>query len=139
MSQTSLPTRPAGVTIVAVLLVIAALFNIIVGAIIIFSAFGENPTFINHVTGESQTVSTLYLWINGGLMIILGLIYFWLTKLTLIGSATAQFLISALAVLNIIFGFFSLGYGGWGQIIVNLLILIAVNTDRARQWFSQSM
>ena len=103
----------------------------------IFSAFGENPTFTDHLTGQSVTVSTFFLWFNGGLMIVLGLIYFWLSRLTFAGSATAQMLISVLAVLNIIFGFFNLGYGGWGQIIVNLIILLVVNTQSAKNWFSQ--
>lgn len=137
MSQDVTMKRPVGVTIVAILIILAALFNIIVGFMLFFSAFGENPTYINHITGESQTVSTFYLWFNGGLMVILGLIYLWLSRLTFAGSATAQMLISVLAVLNIIFGFFNLGYGGWGQIIVNLIILLIVNTQKAKLWFSQ--
>jgi hypothetical protein len=137
MSQDSLIKRPVGVTIVAILIVLAAIFNIVIGTLLIFSAFGENPTFINHITGEEQTVSGFYLWFNGGLMILLGLIYFWLSKMTMIGSASAHMLISVLAVLNIIFGFFNLGYGGWGQIILNLVILLIINTNRAKLWFSQ--
>lgn len=137
MSQAATIKRPVGVTIVAVLIVLAAVFNIVVGFMLVFSSFGENPTFVNHLTGESQQVSTLFLWFNGGLMVILGLIYFWLARLTMAGSATAQTLISVLAVLNIIFGFFNLGYGGWGQIIVNLIILLIVNTEKAKAWFSQ--
>jgi hypothetical protein len=138
MSQDSLIKRPVGVTIVAILIVLAAIGNIVVGTLLIFSAFGENPTFINHITGEEQTVSGFYLWFNGGLMILLGLIYFWLSKMTMIGSASAHMLISLLAVLNIIFGFFNLGYGGWGQIIVNVIILLIINTTRAKLWFLQS-
>jgi hypothetical protein len=137
MSQDSLIKRPVGVTIVAILIILAALGNIVIGTLLIFSAFGENPTFINHITGEEQTVSGLYLWFNGGLMILLGLIYFWLSKMTMIGSASAHMLISVLAVLNIIFGFINLGYGGWGQIILNLVILLIINTNRAKLWFSQ--
>lgn len=137
MSQDTIMKRPIGVTIVAILIVLAAIFNIVLGAMLIFSAFGENPTFINHITGEEQTVSGFYLWFNGGLMILLGLIYFWLSKMTMIGSASAHMLISVLAVLNIIFGFFNLAYGGWGQIIVNLIILLVINTQRAKLWFSQ--
>ena len=137
MSQDSLIKRPVGVTIVAILIVLAAIFNIVIGVLLIFSAFGENPTFINHITGEEMQVSGFYLWFNGGLMILLGLIYFWLSKMPMIGSASAHMLISVLAVLNIIFGFFNLGYGGWGQIILNLVILLIINTNRAKLWFSQ--
>ena len=137
MSQGTLMKRPVGVTIVGILIILAAVFNIVVGAMIIFAAFGDNPTFIDHMTGQSVTVSTFYLWFNGALMILLGIIYVWLSRLTFAGSATAQMLISVLAVLNIIFGFFNLGYGGWGQIIVNLIILLIVNTQSAKAWFSQ--
>ena len=137
MSQGTVMKRPIGVTIVGILIILAAIFNIVVGLTLIVSAFGENPTFTDHITGQSITVSTFFLWFNGGLMIFLGLIYFWLSRLTFAGSATAQMLISVLAVLNIIFGFFNLGYGGWGQIIVNLIILLVVNTQSAKNWFSQ--
>lgn len=137
MSSETLLKRPFGVSLVAILIVVAAIFNLILGFVLIFSAFGDNPTFINHVTGEEQKVSGFFLWFNGGLMILLGLIYIWLAKLAWIGSQTAHVLISVLAVINIIFGFFNLGYGGWGQIIINLIVLLIVNTQRARLWFSQ--
>lgn len=137
MSQDTLIKRPIGVTIVAILIIVAAIGNIVMGFAFIFSAFGENPTFINHITGEEMTVSGFYLWFNGGLMILLGLIYFWLSKMTWIGSASAHMLISLLAVLNIIFGFFNLAYGGWGQILLNVIILLIINTQRAKLWFSQ--
>jgi hypothetical protein len=137
VSSDTLIKRPFGVTLVAILIVIAAVFNLVLGFVLIFSAFGDNPTFINHITGEEQTVSGFFLWFNGGLMILLGFIYFWLAKLAWIGSQTAQMLISVLAVINIIFGFFNLSYGGWGQIIVNLIILLIVHTRRAQLWFSQ--
>ncbi len=137
MSQDAVMKRPGYVTLVAVLIVLAAAFNIVVGFMLIFSAFGANPSFTDAVTGETHTVSGFYLWFNGGLMIILGLIYFWLARLTMAGSATAQLLISVLTVLNIIFGFFNLGYGGWFQIIANLIILLLVHTQRANAWFRQ--
>jgi len=138
MSQGTVMKRPFGVTIVGILIIIAAVFNIVVGSMIIFAAFGDNPTFTDHLTGQQITVSTFYLWFNGGLMILLGIIYVWLTRLTFAGSATAQMLISVLAVLNIIFGFFNLGYGGWLSILVNLAILLIVNTQNAKAWFSQT-
>ena len=131
--------RPAGVSVVAVLIVIAALFNITVGLVLIFSSFGENPSVTNFMTGQATTVSTLYLWVNGLLMVFLAFIYFWLARLTLVGSATAHMLISLLAVINIFFGFFQLAYGGWGQILVNLIILLLINTQKAKSWFVQNV
>lgn len=130
-------TRPIGVTIIAVLLVVSAIANIIMGFMFIFSSFGDNPTYINNITGESVTVSGFFLWFNGGLLIILGLIYFWLSKLAWVGSNTAQVIISVLAVLNIIFGFFNLGHGGWIQIILGLIVVLIVNTKHAQAWFRQ--
>ena len=129
--------RPFTVTIVGLLIAIAAIANIWVGVMLILASIGDNPTFIN-IYGQEQTVSTFYLWFNGGLFILLGLIYFWLTRLTFAGSTTAQVLISVLAVLNIVFGFFHLGYGGGVQIIINLIIVLIVNGAKARVWFSQS-
>ena len=130
--------RPAGVTIVGILIAIAGILNLVFGIMIMLSAFGDNPTYVNSF-GQTVDVSSFYLWFNGSLMILLGLIYFWLTRLTFAGSATAQVLISVLAVINIVFGFFHLGNGGAFQIIVNLLIILIVNTDRARLWFSQTV
>ena len=42
-----------------------------------------------------------------------------------------------LAVLNIIFGFFNLGHGGWIQIILGLIVVLIVNTKHAQAWFRQ--
>lgn len=130
--------RPAGVTLVGILIAIAGILNLVFGIMIMLSAFGDNPSYVNSF-GQTVDVSSFYLWFNGSLMILLGLIYFWLTRLTFAGSATAQMLISVLAVINIVFGFFHLGNGGAFQIIVNLLIILIVNTDRARLWFSQTV
>ena len=41
-------------------------------------------------------------------------------------------LISVLAVINIVFGFFHFGNGGFFQIILNLIIILIVNTDRRK-------
>lgn len=129
--------RPAGVTLVGILVAIAGILNLAFGILVVVSAFGDNPTYVNNF-GQEVTVSTFFLWFNGALMILLGFIYFWLMRLTFAGSATAQVLISVLAVINIVFGFFHFGNGGAFQIILNLVIILIVNTDRAKIWFSQS-
>ncbi|MGA0210188.1 MAG: hypothetical protein ACO3LZ_09755, partial [Candidatus Nanopelagicales bacterium] len=71
--------RPAGVTLVGILVGIAGILNLVFGILIVVSAFGANPTYVNSF-GQEVTVSTFYLWFNGALMIILGLIYFWLMR-----------------------------------------------------------
>jgi hypothetical protein len=48
-------------------------------------------------------------------------------------------LISLLAVLNIIFGLFALGRGGFISIIINLIILLMINTASAKAWFTQNV
>jgi hypothetical protein len=137
MADTAL-RRPVGVSIIAILLIVGAIGDIIFGSLLFFSSFGENPTYTNALTGESQTVSTFYLWFAGGITVILGLIYIWLAKLAWVGSETAHVVISALAVLNIIFGFFNLGHGGWLQIIIGLIVVLIVNTQSAMSWFRQN-
>ena len=63
--------------------------------------------------------------------------YVWLARLTGIGSQQAHVIIQALAVINIIFGFFRLPYG-WSAIIINAIILALVSTSSAKAWFQQN-
>ena len=62
---------------------------------------------------------------NGALSVILGLMYFWLARMTLVGSATARMIIIMLAAINLFFAFFRLPFG-WGIILVSLLIIAMV-------------
>jgi len=39
--------------------------------------------------------------------------------------------------LNIIFSLFSLPFG-WGMLILNVIVLIAVNTSASKAWLSQT-
>ncbi|MDO8732229.1 MAG: hypothetical protein Q7L55_06620 [Actinomycetota bacterium] len=128
--------RPIGVMIVALLTVIAALWNLTIGFIAIISSIGDNPT-MDDVYGVTHTIPTFSLIMYGAMSIFLGLIYFWLTKMTLIGSATAHTIISIFMVINIVFGFFRLPYG-WFAIFISLLILLMVNTKSATAWFKQN-
>ncbi|MFA7323448.1 MAG: hypothetical protein WC005_03735 [Candidatus Nanopelagicales bacterium] len=136
MSSPANPTRPIGVLVVTVLLIIAGVWNLWIGFLSIFSSFGENPTFEDFY-GIAHTIPTFQLWMFGLLSIFLGLIYFWLTKMTMIGSATAHTIISMFMVINIVFAFFRLPYG-WFAILVSLLVLLMVNTKAAVAWFKQT-
>jgi len=137
MSEPVTVRRPLGVLIVAVLTVIAALWNLAIGFIALISSFGDNPT-MDDVYGVTHTIPTFTLIMYGSMSIFLGLIYFWLTKMTLIGSTTAHTIISMFMVINIVFGFFRLPYG-WFAIVVSLLILLMVNTKSATAWFKQNL
>lgn len=138
MSQMSAPTakRPAGVMVIAALLFIAALLNLWFGILAILSTFGDNPV-ITDWQGVQHTVPGSVLIINGILWVLMGLIYFWIMQLTLVGSATAQLIITFFAVINIVFALFQLPFG-WGAIAVNALALILVYTNSAKVWFSQN-
>jgi hypothetical protein len=37
-----------------------------------------------------------------------------------------------------VFGFFHFGNGGWIQILINLIIILIVNSANAKVWFSQN-
>ncbi|MDQ5973866.1 MAG: hypothetical protein QG661_1075 [Actinomycetota bacterium] len=129
-------TRPFGVVLVAVLVFISGLFDLILGAVLMLAPFIDEPAITDHL-GNQQTISGFFLFVNGLLSFVLGLMYFWLTKMTLIGSATAYTLINFLAILNIFFGLFRLPFG-WGVIVLSGLVLILVNTAKAKQWFTQT-
>jgi len=137
MSDSAVAKRPGGVTIVAVLIFIAAIVNLIVGIALILSPIGENPVVVNSL-GKESSIPTLWLIMNGVLALLLGLIYIWLGRMTLAGSQGAHVLIQVLAVINIVFALFRLSdSSGWAAIVVNGLILILVNTAGAKQWFTR--
>jgi hypothetical protein len=129
--------RPIGVTIVIVLIVLSAVFDIIIGTWLIIAAFGTAPELTDHL-GNAIEVSGFYLFMNGALSVILGLMYFWLTRMTLVGSATARTIIIMLAAINLFFGFFRLPFG-WGIIVVSLLIIAMVSTRSAKAYFTQTV
>lgn len=136
MSAPATVHRPVGVVIVAFLTLIAACWNLTIGFIAIISSFGDNPT-MDDVYGISHTIPTFSLIMFGSMSIFLGLIYFWLTKMTFVGSATAHTIISIFMVINIVFGFFRLPFG-WFAIFISLIILLMVNTKSATAWFKQN-
>jgi hypothetical protein len=136
MSEARTIRRPFGVTLVAVLVAVAAILNITFGILIMFSIFGDNPTFTDP-TGTVREVSGFWLVINGAIMVLLGFMYLWLIKMIMIGSTTAQFIIQMLAVINIVFAIFTLPYG-WYTILISFIILILVSGAKATMWFRQS-
>lgn len=124
--------RPGSVTFIAALLVVAAAFNVVFGIWMMISA----PA-ITDIAGNGYEVPTFWLFMNGLLSAVLGIMYLWLARITLAGSETALVLIQFLAVLNIVFGFFRLPYG-WGIILLSVLILIMVSSAQSKAWFSQT-
>lgn len=129
-------TRPFGVIVVAVLIVFAAIFNLWMAIWLLMASFGGSVAFTD-LSGNSQSISAFYLFVNAALSFIMFLIYMWLMRLTLVGSATAHLIISMFAVINIVFALFRLPYG-WGMIVINLIVLLLVNTAKSKAWFSQT-
>jgi hypothetical protein len=131
-----LMNRPIGVTLVIVLIVLSAVFDIITGIWLMVASFGTAPSLTDHM-GNTLQVPGFYLFINGALSVLLGFLYFWLTKMTLIGSATARTIIIMLAAINIFFGLFRLPFG-WGVIAASLVIILLVSTRSAKDYFTQA-
>ncbi len=136
MSNAGTKRRPFGVTLVAVLIAFGAVLNITFGILMIFSIFGTNPT-ITDPLGNQHVIGGGWLLFNGIITFILGLMYLWLIKMTMIGSATAQFIIQMLAVINIVFAIFNLPYGWW-SIFISMIILLMVSSAKATMWFRQT-
>lgn len=136
MSSSATTSRPFGVTLVMVVIAVAAIFNLIIGTLLVFSVFGDNPTFTDPF-GDTREVGGGWLIFNGAITFILGLMYLWLIKMTAIGSATAQVIIQMLAIINIVFALFNLPYGWW-TMLFSLIILFLVSSARATMWFRQT-
>ena len=128
--------RPGGVTFVIVLVVLAAVVDVAIGVLALIAPLGSNPS-VQSVTGETFTVPTSYLILNGLLSILLGLMYFWVARMAAIGSRTAQVIIQVLTVINMIFALFRLPWG-WAALVVNALILLLVSTSSSNRWFQQN-
>ncbi len=129
-------TRPFGVTLVAVLIGVSALANIVLGIFMMLAPLGTGPT-VTDLAGATAEIPGYYLFVNGLLSVVLGLMYVWLTRMTLVGSQTAYVLINFLSILNIFFGLFRLPFG-WGLMLLSALALVIVNTSSAKAWFTRA-
>jgi hypothetical protein len=136
MSATAVTRRPGGVTLILALIWLAALVNAALGIWLLLAPLGDNPTLTDYA-GKSQEIPGFWLVMNGILSLLMAFIYVWLARLTNAGSRTALVIIQVFAVLNIVFGLFRLPYG-WVSILVNILILVIVNTSSAKAWFNQT-
>ena len=129
--------RPFGVLVIAALVLLSALFDLATGIWMMLAPLGANPS-VTDLAGNTQEIPGFFLFINGLLSFVLGLMYLWLMKMTLIGSGTAYVLVNFLSILNIFFGLFRLPFG-WGIIILSALVLILANTKAAKAWFTQAV
>lgn len=124
--------RPGTITIIAVLIFLAGILQLIATAVAIILIF--QPGDVQHLHG--QPVSDWYWVLTAVLSFIMALIYFWIAKGALRGDAEAWMLINILAVINIVFALFQLAFGtGWFSLILNIIVLIINNTQKARAWY----
>ena len=138
MSDVLTQRRPAGVTVLAILILLDAAFNIVFGAyLMIMSPSASSFSLITDHMGNAQGFSPFMLFIDGLISFIFGFMLVWLFRITLVGSATAGALINFLAIIDIIFALFRLPFG-WGTIIIMAIVLILANTSRSKAWFSQT-
>ena len=128
--------RPFGLMLVTVLIGFGAVLNITFGILMILAIFGTNPTRTDPL-GNDHVIGGGWLLVNGIITLILGLMYLWLIKMTMIGSATAQVIIQMLAMINIVFAIFNLPYGWW-TIFISMIILLMVSSAKATMWFRQT-
>lgn len=136
MSSTETMKRPFTVTLVMFFIGLSAILNLVFGTLLMFAIFGENPTFTDPL-GNQHTISGAWLFFNGAITFILGLMYLWLIRMSAIGSATAQVIIQMLAVINLVFAIFNLPYG-WYTILLSSIVLILVSNHKATLWFRQT-
>ena len=98
MSDVLTQRRPAGVTVLAILILLDAAFNIVFGAyLMIMSPSASSFSLITDHMGNAQGFSPFMLFIDGLISFIFGFMLVWLFRITLVGSATAGALINFLA------------------------------------------
>lgn len=128
--------RPGTVVVVAIALVLIGLLNLFAagGALYLALQPGETQTLYGGNTSD-------WVWYFSALMsFILFLIFVWLAKGQLKGSAQSWMIVNVLAVINIFFAFFQLFYGtGFITILLALLVLALNNARGAKDYFMSNL
>jgi len=127
--------RPGGVTVVAILIGVLGVLAVFHAGWMLVLSFSSSATL--NALFQGETVSRFTLLLMAVLSFILGLIYWWIMQLVLIGSASARIIIVMIAIINIVFALFNLPYG-FISIVLNLIVLAMVSTASAKLWFTQS-
>lgn len=128
--------RPGTVVVVAIALVLIGLLNLFAAVAALYLAFqpGEAETLYGSSTSD-------WVWYFSALMsFILFLIFIWLARGQLKGSAQSWMIVNVLAFINIFFAFFQLFYGSGFITIILCLIVLALNNARgAKDYFMSNL
>lgn len=128
--------RPGTVVVVAIALMLMGVLNLIAAGAALFLALkpGESETLYGSATSD-------WVWYFSALMsFVLFLIFIWLAKGQLKGSAQSWMIVNVLAVINIFFAFFQLFYGtGFITIILALIVLALNNARGAKDYFMSNL
>ena len=127
--------RPGGVTFVAILVGVLGVLAIVHAIWLFILSLSSSATLNALFQGES--VSRFTLLLLALLSFLLGLIYWWIVQLVMVGSESARIIIVMITIINIVFSLFDLPYG-IVPIILNLIVLGLVSTASAKLWFTQS-
>jgi hypothetical protein len=115
-------TRPVGVTVVGILIVIAGILGIVVGV-------------LGFIGGETLGWGVLVLVLS----IVIGIIYLLVAKGIFNGNSISRLIVGIVTVIGLISGIFSL-FGNFGsgvvQIIWSVVILVLLYSGRAKEFFS---
>jgi len=129
--------RPLGVTVVGILVRVAAVWQFVVGVFAISEAITSSPASRFWKGQYLGTVSDGYLWFYGIVAILFGALLWWVASTLVDGDPTARLIVVALAVINVIFALFSFPYGIIGMAL-NVLVLALLSTPSTSRWFADA-
>ena len=135
MSADSVMKRPGGVTFVAIIIAVLGVLSIFHAVWMFILSLSSSATL--NALFQGEPVSRFTLLLMAALSFLLGLIYWWIVQLVMIGSASARIIIIMITIINIVFALFNMPYGLL-PIVLNLIVLAMVNTASAKVWFLQS-
>ncbi len=137
MSELTVPSRPAGVGLVAILTFILGVLSLIVG---LFSIIHHGATDLQ----DSSDATSSQLIISGIVALIFGVIYLAVSRGIWKGSIFARMiviLVSAVLIVGGVYHAFAysghLRYQGFADIVWGIVLIALLSTARAKAFFSR--
>ena len=129
-----LRNAPTSILIAASLIAIGAVFNFVIG--LLFSLAPQLLEGIDISAAPSGAPSQLLL-VAGIACIAFGFVFVWILKELFNKSQFAIVMIYTLSIFNMLFGLFRMPLG-LVTIALNLLVILSIRSDSAKQWLSSS-